>query len=137
MSEQGGWQSIEDFGMFGETERLADEIWKVVMAWNSLAQDTIGKQLIRAADSVGANLVEGDGRYHHKEKLNFYYIARASTKETRYGIRRAQSRCLLASEQAESFLNRLESVSRWTNTLITQRRRWIAELREESEDYIV
>lgn len=137
MSEQGGWRSIEELEMFQAIERLSDEIWEVTMGWRHFAQDTVAKQLVRAADSIGANLVEGDGRYHHKEKLNFYDIARASAKETRYWIRRAKSRRLLTSEQADTFLSRLESILRWINTLITQRRQWIAELREDTENYVV
>lgn len=135
MSEQGKWQSIEDFEMFKELERLCDEIWDVVAGWNPFARDTVGKQLVSAADSAGANVSEGDGRYHHKETLNFYYIARGSVKEASYWIRRARSRRLLTVEQANNFLQRLESVRRWINSLITQRRQWITELREEPAEY--
>ena len=128
---------FEDLEMFKETERLSDEIWEAVAEWDSFARDTVGKQIVRAADSIGANLVESDGRYHHKDKLNFYYIARASVKETRYWLRRAKSRRLLASERTEALLNRFESVRRWINTLISQRRQWMTELREDTEDYTV
>ncbi len=40
-------------------------------------------QIRRAALSVSANLAEGFGRNHSKDKLNFYYIARASLLETK------------------------------------------------------
>ncbi len=136
MPERGEWVSIEDLEVFKETEQLCDEIWQTVGEWNAFTRDTMGKQLVRAADSIGANLAEGDGRYHYKEKLNFDYVARGSLKETCYWIHRAQSRHLLSDERAKNFLSRLESVRRSINTLINRRRQWIAEIHEEPENYI-
>lgn len=137
MAQARKWQSIEEFEMFKDIELLCDEIWDAVAEWNLFAKDTVGKQLVRAVDSIGANLAEGDGRYHYKEKLNFYYIARASVKEACYWIRRARSRHVLSAEQANNFLKRFESVRRWINSLISQRRQWIAEVHEEPAEYNV
>ncbi len=128
MAEQRKWQSMEGLEMFKETERLSDEIWEAVLRWRPFARETVGRQLVRAADSIGANMTEGDGRYHYKEKLNFYYIARGSVKESCCWIRRGRSRSLLTAEEVDSFLARLESVRRWINSLIARRRRWIAEM---------
>ena len=61
------WTSIEDLQRFRQLELVSDSLWELVIGWPALARDTVGKQLIRAVDSVGANLVEGDGRFHHKE----------------------------------------------------------------------
>jgi hypothetical protein len=44
------------------SDKLADQVWHCVSHWNTFAQDTIGKQLVRAADSIGANIAEGSGR---------------------------------------------------------------------------
>jgi four helix bundle protein len=41
---------------------LSDEIYKSVVRWPAVARQTIGIQLINSIDSVGANLIEGDGR---------------------------------------------------------------------------
>ena len=32
------------------SERLADEVWAVVLEWSVFARDTIGKQLVRSAE---------------------------------------------------------------------------------------
>lgn len=137
MAEYSAWQSIEDFDIFRDLERLCDEVWELVTPWQPLARDTIGKQLVRACDSVGANLAEADGRYHHKDKLNHYYIARGSLKEVRYWLRRAVARGFLSSSQSDSLDQRLERTRRWINSLISQRRKWIDEVREEPAEYAV
>ncbi len=43
--------NFETLRVYQLSENLADQIWSVVVKWNVLARDTIGKQLIRAADS--------------------------------------------------------------------------------------
>lgn len=40
---------------------FADEIWEIVNAWETFAKLTVGKQLVRSADSIGANIAEGTG----------------------------------------------------------------------------
>ena len=37
------------------SEILADEIWIIVNSWKYFEKETVGKQLVKAADSVGAN----------------------------------------------------------------------------------
>jgi four helix bundle protein len=41
----------------------------------------MGDQFIESADSVGANIAEGYGRYHYLDKIKFYYNSRASLAE--------------------------------------------------------
>jgi four helix bundle protein len=64
-------------------EELADIVWNICIGWDYFAKYTIGKQLVRSADSISANLAEGHGRYHFKDRLNFYYYARGSLEETK------------------------------------------------------
>ena len=54
--------SFEDLRVYQASEALADLIWEIVSRWKPLARDTVGTQLIRAADSIGANIAEGHGR---------------------------------------------------------------------------
>jgi four helix bundle protein len=44
------------------------------MTWQNLAQETIGKQFIRAIDAISANIAEGFGRYSKKDKIRFYFL---------------------------------------------------------------
>jgi four helix bundle protein len=83
------------------SEQLADEVWRIVRKWDSLARDTVGKQLVRAADSIGANIAEGSGRGSDKEYRRFLRIARGSLCETQHWLRRAFCRELLSPKQVE------------------------------------
>ena len=93
--------NFENLRIYQLSEKLADEIWNVVLNWNRLAQDTVGKQLIRSADSIGANIAEGVGRWGLQDQKRFIYIARGSVNETKHWLRRAFKRNLLSSEQVD------------------------------------
>jgi len=74
---------VERMEFFGRYVAVSNWVWSVVGDWSIFARDTVGKQLVRACDSVGANLVEGDGRYSNMDALHFFVIARASAREAR------------------------------------------------------
>ena len=46
---------VEDLDIYQMAEELADKVWDICIAWDYFAKDTIGKQLVRAADSISAN----------------------------------------------------------------------------------
>ena len=113
---------IERMETFRRFEDVSDRVWKAVRKWDAFARDTLGKQLVRAADSVGANLVEGDGRFGTGDSLQFFVIARASARETRYWIRRAVRRDLISTEIGCELASELIAATRMPNALITYRR---------------
>jgi four helix bundle protein len=92
-------KGFEDLRVYQLSEELADEIWFIVMGWRGLAQDTVGKQLVRAVDSIGANIAEGTGRGSYQDNRRFVKIARGSLYETKHWLRRAFKRKLLPSDQ--------------------------------------
>lgn len=114
---------IERMEFFQRYVEVADWVWDVFSDWSPLAAETVGKQLIRAADSIGANLVEGDGRYHDADALHFFIIARASARETRYWLQRAMKRKLLSAEEGQAKIEALSSVTQMLNALIRYRRK--------------
>lgn len=74
---------IEDLTIYSMSIELSNQIWKEVIKWDAFSKNTIGKQLVRAADSISANISEGFGRYHYKEEKQFLYYARGSLFETK------------------------------------------------------
>jgi four helix bundle protein len=92
-------EPFEKLRVYQLAETLADEIWWIIIEWNNLARDTVGKQLIRAADSIGANIAEGCGRRSYQDNRRFVRIARGSLNETKHWLRRAFKRDLLSEQQ--------------------------------------
>lgn len=70
-----------------------------VVLWDYFPKGTVGKQLVRSADSIGANIAEGTGRGTYKANRRFVRISRASLYETKQWLKRAYKRKLLTNEQ--------------------------------------
>jgi four helix bundle protein len=94
--------NFETLRVYQLSEQLADLIWEIVLEWNAFARDTVGKQLVRAADSVGANISEGTGRGTYVDNRRFVRIARGSLNETKHWLRRAFKRNLLSTKHIKT-----------------------------------
>ncbi len=92
---------FENLDVYRLSEVIADSIWDLVVAREPFARDAVGKQLVRAADSIGANIAEGTGRGTYKDNCHFARIGRGSLNETRHFLRRAYRRRLLTDEQIQ------------------------------------
>ena len=93
--------NFENLRVYRLAEELADDVWPIVLCWPQFAKDTLGKQLVRSADSVGANIAEGAGRRAFQDNRRFVRIARGSLHETQHWLRRAYKRDLLTKSQVE------------------------------------
>lgn len=91
--------NFESLQVYKLSEELADNVWDIVEGWKTFAKDTVGKQLVRAADSIGANIAEGSGRWGLQDNKRFVFIARGSINETKHWLRRAYKRDLLNPDQ--------------------------------------
>jgi len=76
-----------------------------------LAQDTVGKQLINSADSIGANIAEGTGRGSFADNRRFARIARGSLFEVKHWLRRAYKRKLLTEPEVDSLKKLVEELT--------------------------
>ena len=86
---------LKDLEVYKLAEQLSDIIWDIVIKWDYFPKVTVGKQMVESADSIGANIAEGYGRYHYKENKNFCYYARGSLEETKAWLRKSIRRHLL------------------------------------------
>lgn len=92
------------------SEKLADELWKIVMGWSYFDRDTVGKQLVRAGDSIGTNIAEGAGRGTFLDNRRFVRMARGSLNETKHWLRRAHKRNLLTMAQTNALKPMLDEL---------------------------
>jgi four helix bundle protein len=103
---------LEDLRILKTAEDIADSIWKRVVQWDQFAKDVVGKQITRAADSIGANIAESYGRFSYGEKLQFMYYSRGSLFETKYWLNRALVRELMHADEVKSYGSQLSDVAR-------------------------
>lgn len=132
---------LQDLTVLKLAEDVADTIWNVTNRWSPLARDTVGKQVIRSSDSIGANIAESYGRFHFSDKVNFLYYARGSLFETKYWLNRCATRRLMAQNQTDKLASDLGDIARQLNGFVRylkQQKRQTKpnKLKEESPPYV-
>jgi four helix bundle protein len=103
--------AFENLRVYQLSEKLADEVWDMVLGFGSLARDTVGKQLVRSADSIGANIAEGAGRGSYQDNRRFIRIARGSANETKHWLRRSYKRKLMTAVQVAAVRNLIDELA--------------------------
>jgi four helix bundle protein len=103
--------NFEKLRVYQLSERLADNVWNIVIGWEYLPQATVGQQLVRSVDSIGANVAEGTGRGSIADNRRFVRIARGSLYETKHWLRRAFKRNLLTEGQVSELKPMIDELS--------------------------
>lgn len=109
---------LEDIKAYKIASDLSDYIWEIVSKWSFFAQKTIGNQFVTATDSISGNIAEGFGRFHKKDKVKFYYNARASLFESAHWCKKSFARKLLSETEKDNILNILREIPKEINILI-------------------
>lgn len=109
---------LNDIGAYKVAFELSNYVWEVVLKWDVLAKKTVGDQFIRAVDSISANIAEGFGRYHKKDKVRFYRIAYGSITESLDWNEKGKRRNLLTKTEYEHIYNQLMKLPKELNALI-------------------
>jgi len=86
--------------------------------WKIFEKDTIGKQLVRSADTISANLSEAHGRYSFADRKRFAYYARGSLCETITWLNLSISRGIIEKEKGQLLQTSLQVISKQINTYI-------------------
>ncbi|QHS57010.1 four helix bundle protein [Mucilaginibacter sp. 14171R-50] len=109
---------LNDLTCYKTSFAFTNEVWSIVLKWDYFAKDTIGKQFVNAADSISANIAEGFGRYHKKDKIKFYYYSFGSVKECVDWCNKALARNLMSPDTHARLLFTLEALPREIHQLI-------------------
>ncbi len=109
---------LEELEVYQLAMKIGEQIWDIVSYWNYFEKDSVGKQLVKAADSVAANLSEGYGRFHYKENRQFCYYSRGSLYETKTWLQKSYTRKLIKTSDYESLQNAVETISLKINNYI-------------------
>ena len=106
--------SFRDLDAYARASDLANELHEQVERWRSFELWSTGVQLMRAVDSIGANIAEALGRWHEADRRRLLVIARGSLYETEHWLLTAEHRGLLSPGTHR----RLDEIARPLNGLI-------------------
>ncbi len=110
--------TLEKLEVYNMAENFSDDVWEIAIKWDYFIKDTIGKQLVRAADSISANIAEGYGRYFYKESKQFYFCSRGSIQETKSWLSKCLRRKLIEPERCKSLIELCEKILLKLNAFI-------------------
>lgn len=127
--------TLEELDVYRMSMEIGERVWSIVSRWDYFAKDTVGKQLVRAADSMAANLSEGYGRFHYKENKQFGYYSRGSLYETKTWLKKAHNRQLLDDAAYDSLRRSLESLAVRLNNYLRSIGTGASTVREECLEY--
>ena len=74
-------EKFEDLIAWQEAHRLTILIYEITAGFPQNEKFNLTSQVRRAVVSVESCIAEGFGRFHYKDRLNFYYDARGSLNE--------------------------------------------------------
>ncbi len=109
---------LNDIEAYKISFNLSNFIWEIILRWEKFAKDTIGKQFMRSIDSISANIAEGFGRYHKKDKIKFYRYSHGSMYESLDWNEKANKRNLITPEQYDLIYNELQKLPKSLHSLI-------------------
>jgi four helix bundle protein len=109
---------LEKLEVYLLAEEFSDRIWKIVAEWDYLKKDTIGKQLVRSADSISANIAEGYGRYFYKESEQFYFYSRGLIQETKAWLSKCKRRKIIDDITADELIGQAQRILAMLNAFI-------------------
>jgi four helix bundle protein len=111
-------QHFYDLRVWKEAHALSISIYKITDDFPQKEIYGMSDQLRRASSSVGANIAEGFGRFHFKEKIKFYYNARGSACEVQNFIFLAQDIGYVDKKIARDIFTKYEELNKQLNQFI-------------------
>jgi four helix bundle protein len=111
-------KSLGNLQVYQTALELSAEAWNIYTALPREFRFDMGSQLLRAVDSIGANIAEGYGRFHYKDKTKFYYNARGSLWEAKHWLLLLRKRALIDERKFSETLQKLNTAGKQLNGFI-------------------
>lgn len=107
-----------DLEIWKESNLLCVNIYKLTEKFPGSEKYGIIDQIRRASSSVGANIAEGFGRFHYKDKIKFYYNARGSLCEVQNFLFLSENLGYTNREGIEEIFAKYENLNKKINSFI-------------------
>jgi len=111
---------LTDLEIYRIAKEISSAAWEIYGTIPQEHKFKLGQQFLSAADSVGANICEGYGRYHYLDAIKFYYYSRGSLYETKWWVNCLEERKLIIPEKALELTKKITSLGVKLNNFITQ-----------------
>ena len=109
---------ISQIEAYNISKDLSNFTWDIVIKWDFFARDTVGKQFVRAIDSISANIAEGFGRFHKIDKIKFFQYSKGSVLESYDWTEKSKHRNLISESEYNELLQTLQKLPKSINSLI-------------------
>jgi len=109
---------LGDLKVYEMALTLSEVAWQIYQGLHQQDKYLFGSQFIRCIDSIGANIAEGYGRYHYKDRAKFYYNARGSLVEAKHWTFLMYKRKKIVINTLNNLLQKLEETHKTLNSYI-------------------
>jgi four helix bundle protein len=117
--EKNNYVKLGDLDVYKLSVELSEIAWNIFENFDWQIKKVIGDQFIRAIDSVGANIAEGYGRFHYKDRIKFYYNSRGSLLESKHWTFLLNRRSLIDKQRYHKLLFKEDEIHRKLNSYIS------------------
>jgi four helix bundle protein len=109
---------LNDIEAYKIAFKISNYVWDLILKWEYFSKDTVGKQFVRAVDSISANIAEGFGRYTIKDKIKFFRYSFGSLYESLDWNEKAHIRKMLNEDEYSHIFSELIKLPKSINSLI-------------------
>ena len=109
----------ENLDVYKKSIQLADELTEATELFPK-GKYYLKDQLNRACISIFLNIAEGNGRFHTKDKMHFFYISRGSACECAALVDMCLRKQLVEEKKAVEYRQRLNDICRMLSGLINR-----------------
>ncbi|HMB26024.1 MAG TPA: four helix bundle protein [Patescibacteria group bacterium] len=111
-------KSFTDLLAWKEAHIFTVNIYKITKAYPK--EETYGliSQIRRSSSSIMANISEGFGRFHYKDKIKFYHQSRGSLSETQNHLYLSKSLNYINEKDLLSMIDKNKNLGQLINGLI-------------------
>jgi len=72
---------LQDLKVYKASMEIGELVWEIVERWSLFAKETLGKQLVRSADSIALNIAEVTEDFFIRKIKTFVFIVEVPAKK--------------------------------------------------------
>ncbi len=118
MEDEKKYLKLNDIEAYRIAFNLSNYAWELIIKWEYFPRKTVGAQFVEAVDSISANIAEGFGRYHKKDKIKFYRYSYSSLFESLDWNEKSKKRKLLSLKDYKYIYHELQKLPKSIHNLI-------------------